>query len=139
MTRKRALLLFGSFATLLVGYVAWCTRSMYLGVDPPEMLELPAELRKDARSIIVARGLTRPDRFDLKVVKDLLAKPYKSAREEIIVSRPYPGREEWHVGRPRRSHWKDEYGVDFYQDAGVWHVRPDLTEINPRPLKADSP
>ena len=138
MTRKRALILSGSFAVSLAGYVAWCTRSMYLGVEPPEMLELPAELRKDAKAIIVERGLTRPDRFDLKVVKNLLAKPYNSAPVEMLVS-PLRNPEGWHVGRPRRSHWKDEYGADFVLNAGVWQVTPDLDEVNPRPLKAETP
>lgn len=137
MTRRRALVLSGSFAILLFGYAAWCTRSLYLGVDPPEMLELPAELRKDARAIIVARGLTRPDRFDLKVVGGLLAKPYKSAPAEILVGPLHP--EGLHVARPRRSHWPDEYGVQFFPGRGGWQVGPALDEINPRPLKAEPP
>ena len=137
MTRKRALILSGSFAVSLAGYVAWCTRSMYLEVEPPEMLELPAELWKDARSIIVDRRLTRPDRFDFKVVKDLLGKPYKSAPGKILVGPLYP--EGLFVTRARRSHWPDEDGVQFFHNAGVWHVGPDRDELNPRPLKADSP
>jgi hypothetical protein len=49
---------------------------MYLTVPAPELLELPAELREDAKAIVIERGLTRPDHFDLLAFIRLLAKPY---------------------------------------------------------------
>ena len=86
MKKKRALLLFGSLAVLVLGYIAWCARPMYLSVPVPELLELPEDVREDARSVIVKHGLSRPDSFRFREFVGLLAKPYDIDPGEIQVA-----------------------------------------------------
>jgi hypothetical protein len=89
MKRKRALLLFGSITLLMLGYVAWCARSMYLSVPVPELLELPEEYRADAKAIVVEHGLTGPDSFRWDDFLKRLATPYARPSNEIfVVSHP---------------------------------------------------
>ncbi|MCW1915657.1 hypothetical protein OJ996_18875 [Luteolibacter sp. GHJ8] len=134
MKRKRALLFFGGITLLLLGYVAWCGRSMYLSVPVPELTQLPPELREDAREIIVARGLTRPDRFDLKILGKLLANPYQTQPGPFVVTQAFGGK--LVVMRGRISHYPQEDNVYFTQQVDVWLVDPARHELNPRQLQA---
>jgi hypothetical protein len=134
MKRKRALFFFGCLTLMVLAYVAWCGRSMYLSVPVPELTQLPPELREDAREIVIARGLTRPDRFDLKILGELLAKPYQTKPGPILFLQIYDGN--LLAMRTRHSHYPQEDNVNFGQQNGEWVVYPDRFELNPRQLRA---
>lgn len=141
MKKKRAILLFGSIAVLMLGYGAWCGRSMYLSVPLPELVELPEEVREDARSLIVAHGMTRPDPFDVSGFVRLLAQPYDSAPQK------------WSVGiragssiviysRRRLNYRPKEHPAIFTFTRGGWYyegLTGDNTGESPRFLKKTSP
>ncbi|MCW1916287.1 hypothetical protein OJ996_22045 [Luteolibacter sp. GHJ8] len=100
MKKKRALLLFATLALLVGGYAAWCGRIFYLHVPTPEMTELPEEYRADARALIKQHGLTDPEPFETKRFLELLAQPYDSDPEPVIIG-PWTGPENVSASRMR--------------------------------------
>ena len=118
MKKKRAILLFGSLIVLLLGYTAWCGRTFYLTVPVPELLELPEQYREDAKSIVIERGLTRPDHFHPMALVRLLAKPYDSSPEKIRVE--CPNSSTMWIIRSRRSHWPDDVPMYLTRTQDGW-------------------
>jgi hypothetical protein len=140
MKKKRAILLFGSLATLVLGYAAWCARPMYLSVPVPELLELPEDVREDAKAIVVRHGLAGPDSFRWDDFIELLAKPYTEHSNKIMVV-PHPDSIMVYRARPGvRDH---QLPVHFYRFPGTpwmlqsFHVDGVLQPA--RPLKTSPP
>lgn len=119
MKKKRALLLFGSLALLVLGYAAWCGRTFYLHVPAPEMTELPEEYRADARALIEQHGLTAPDPFERKRFLELLGQPYDSAPTPVVVG-PWTGPENLAVTRMRRPFQYTTRQVVFWSTGIGW-------------------
>ena len=116
MRKKRALLLFGSLAALVLGYAAWCGRTFYLAAPVPEMLELPEDYRADARSLIEKHGLTASDPFDRSHFLDLLKRPYESSPKPVVVTGKA---HHFVVARPRRFRAEDRQ-VAFWSTGIGW-------------------
>ena len=139
MKKKRAILLFGSIAALVLGYVAWCARAFYLSVPVPELLEIPQEYRKDARLAVLDHGFTRPDPFRLEILARHLARPYDCSPKQIRVHHKHGSyvllaKEHWHDGtdyltfKPEAAGWQ-----------GMMQPKGSVTELNIRALKAEKP
>jgi hypothetical protein len=111
MKRKRALLLFGSTTVLLLGYVAWCARTFYLTVPVPELREIPAPFRAEARRMVVDHALDKPDHFQLQAMLHLLARPYDCEPKPIRIEiSPF---DEINVTRERWSKAGDNRALVF--------------------------
>ena len=124
MKKKRALLLFGSLAALVLGYVAWCARPMYLSVPVPELLEIPEKHRADVRSLLVKHGLTGPDSFDRDAFFELLSRPYDSEPTGIMIDGHVDGDEGMLIAfRKRRFYHMDDPDITFLVSAGNWRVK----------------
>jgi hypothetical protein len=138
MKKKRALLLFGGLAALVLGYAAWCGRTFYLSVPVPELLELPEEYRADARSLIVEHGLAAPDPFDRKRFLELLMHPYESSPRPIRVAN-WSGPHNFMAARPRRFRAKDRQVVFWSTGIGWTAMVTDYvagsSAIERRPLR----
>jgi hypothetical protein len=80
--RRRAFLVFGSLTLLLAGYAGWCTHWMWMDARVPELLEIPAEYREDAKTAVAEQGLTRrePIRFSWKWLWLSLVNPYETPK-----------------------------------------------------------
>jgi hypothetical protein len=142
MKRNRAILLFGSLATLVLGYAAWCGRTFYLSVPVPDLLELPEDYRADARSVIEKHGLTAPERFDRSHFLDLLKHPYASAPKPVTVAR-WSNADNFIVGRPRRYRAEDRQVVFWSTGIGWTALVTDYvtgsSAIERRPLRKENP
>lgn len=121
MTKPRALVLFGSLTFLIAGYTAWCSRTFWMGVGPPDLSPIPESQRAAAQAAVEEAGLTRPDPFSWEVLGELLMKPYDTAPRPVGVSifrEPQPPpRCYLHVQRARRSIRRNERPVIFFSPA----------------------
>lgn len=81
MRRSRAIALFGTMTLLIVGYVSWCWRSFYIGVDAPALTMFPEDYRPTALAEIEKSGILEPEEFGWRRAKDLLMNPYDSNPE----------------------------------------------------------
>jgi hypothetical protein len=121
MTRKRCALFLGLPLILSLGAFAWLTRNFWAAADMPELGELPAEYREEARELVREYGLLRPNRMTAAALWRCLSNPASDERKhlgphiyamvnevpEVGVTRP----------RPRGTFWPDERQLIFYQDA----------------------
>ena len=93
MKRKQVFWLFGSLTLALAGYVGWCTHWLWMDAPVPELLEIPAEYREDAKELVVAYGLTKaaPPALSWSVVWFALQQPYRAAklRSRVQVITPW--------------------------------------------------
>ncbi len=142
MRRKRALLLFGSLAALVLGYAAWCGRTFYLSVPVPALLELPEEYRADARALIEEHGLSAPDPFDRSRFRDLLMRPYESTPQPILVAQ-WSNADNFKASRQRRFRSKDRQVVFWNTGIGWTAMVTDYvvgsSAIERRPLRKKNP
>lgn len=121
MTRKRFALFLGPPLILSLGAFAWLTRDFWVTADMPELGELPAEYREEARELVREYGLLRPNRMTADSLWRCLSNPAGDERKhfglyvytkknevpEVVLTRP----------RPRGTFWPDERQLVFYQDA----------------------
>lgn len=126
MSKKRALLFFGILTLLILAYVAWSTRWMYLHVPVPGMTELPAEYREDAKAAIREYGLTRPNRFAWEDVAACLLRPF-DVRKEVsdihVFTKMNPELEVGVTrGRPARRFHADDHLLIFYRLEEGWRL-----------------
>ena len=139
MRKKRALLLFGGLAALVLGYAAWCGRTFYLAVPAPEMLELPEDYRADARSLIEKHGLTAPDPFERSLFLDLLKRPYESTPKPVVVAGKA---HHFMAARPRRFRAENRQVVFWSTGVGWTALVTDYVvgseAIERRPLRKES-
>ena len=80
----------------LAGYVGWCTHWLWMDAPVPELLEIPAEYREDAKELVVEHGLTKRavPALSWSVVWFSLQQPYQAAklRSRVQVIMPWKGR-----------------------------------------------
>lgn len=118
MTKLRASVLFGSLTLMIAGYTAWCSRTFWVRVDPPDFSPIPESQRAAAQAAVEEFGLTTPDPFSWKVMRELLMKPYDTAPRPVgvfifRVPQP-PPRCYLHVERGRRNIRSTEHPVIFF-------------------------
>jgi hypothetical protein len=126
MSRKRALLFFATLTVLILAFTAWATRSLYLHVPVPELLEISPEYRENAKIAVREHGLTRPNKFQLRALQACLLNPFASNPDvhhlqvytkmnevfEVSVTRP----------RPRGAFWPDDEHLIFYRQEDGWRL-----------------
>lgn len=121
MTKPRALVLFGSLTLMITGYAAWCSRTFWVRVGPPDLSPIPESQRAAALAAVEESGLTKPDPFSWEVMQELLMKPYDTAPRPLGVSifrEPQPPpRCCLHVYRARRSVRSNERPLVFFVPA----------------------
>ena len=75
MTKRRAVQFFGGLAVVMIGYVAWCSREMYLPVGMPDLSEVPTDALPLVLQEIESTGFGKPEKFDFKVFLYRLSDP----------------------------------------------------------------
>ena len=69
MTKPRAIVLFGSLTLMITGYAAWCSRTFWMRVGPPDLSPIPESQRAAALAAVEESGLTTPDSFSWEVMR----------------------------------------------------------------------
>lgn len=75
MTKRRAALFFGGLTVSMIGYVAWCSREMYLPVDLGKLSEVPEDALPIVLQEIENTGFRKPEKFDIKTFLYRLSDP----------------------------------------------------------------
>ena len=130
MTRKRVFLFLGLPVLASVGFLAWMTRGFYVTVAVPEMRELPAEYREDAKALIREHALVRPNRWTMLAVTDCFKDPFDAnwyPKSPLLYTKVDAATKEVLEvavtrGRPRGTFWSDERQLVFYRQKEGWRV-----------------
>ncbi len=75
MRKRRAARFFGGLTLLILAYVAWCSREMYLPVEIPSLSEVPEDALPLVLQEIEATGFGRPEKFDFETFLYRLSDP----------------------------------------------------------------
>lgn len=78
MKKRTAGILVTTIALLLAGYVAWCSRSFYIGPRGLESPGIPQEVLAAVPPLAEAVGMMKPEKFRLKSFIRYLCRPYES-------------------------------------------------------------
>lgn len=78
MTKRRAAQFFGGLTIVIIGYVAWCSREMYLPVGMPDLGDVPADALPFVLQEIERTGFTKAEKFDFKTFLYRLSDPLDS-------------------------------------------------------------
>lgn len=75
MRRRRAVQFFGGLTVAIIGYVAWCSREMYLPPGIPDLSDVPEDALPLVLQEIARTGFGKPEKFRLKTFLYRLSDP----------------------------------------------------------------
>lgn len=86
MRKGRALQFFGGLTVVVIGYVAWCSREMYLPERMPDLSDVPEDALPLVLQEISNTGLRKPVKSDFKTFLYRLSNPFDPRFEQADVS-----------------------------------------------------